>query len=109
MTDKTLPGGDACGLVEYQEGSIVSRTLFKGPNGSATLFAFDASQAISEHTVAFDALALVLDGEAEFQVGGETSRVTQGGLIVMPANVPHAVKAPTKFKMILTMVKQAAS
>jgi quercetin dioxygenase-like cupin family protein len=97
--------GAAADLVAYQDGAIVSRTLFKNENGSVTLFAVDASQAISEHTVPYQALALVIDGEAEIRVGGEKNRVGAGGLVMMPANVPHALFAPTRFKMLLAMVR----
>jgi quercetin dioxygenase-like cupin family protein len=101
-----LRGAAAAGdLVAYQAGAIVSRTLFKNENGSVTLFAFDASQAISEHSVPYEALALVIDGEAEIQVGGKKDRVEAGSLVVMPANVPHALFAPARFKMLLAMVK----
>jgi quercetin dioxygenase-like cupin family protein len=92
-------------LVQYQDSSIVSRTLLKRESGSATVFAFDGSQAISEHTVPHDALVLVLDGEAEVTVSGHAHRVKQGEMIVMPANQPHAVKAVTRFKMLLTMLR----
>jgi quercetin dioxygenase-like cupin family protein len=92
-------------LVQYQDGSIVSRTLLKRESGSVTVFALDGSQAISEHTVPHDALVLVLDGEAEVTVSGHAHRVKQGEMIVMPANQPHAVKAVTRFKMLLTMLR----
>jgi quercetin dioxygenase-like cupin family protein len=103
---ESLRGAASAGdLVAYQAGAIVSRTLFKNENGSVTLFAFDASQAISEHTVPYEALALVIDGEAEIQVGGKKDRVEAGSLVLMPANVPHALVAPARFKMLLAMVK----
>ncbi len=97
----------ACDLVAYQDGAIVSRTVFKNENGSVTLFAFDEAQAISEHTVPYQALALVIDGEAEIRVGGKKDRVGAGSLVMMPANVPHALFAPTRFKMLLAMVKSS--
>ncbi len=93
-------------LVEYGEGAVVSRTLDKNEAGTVTLFAFDTDQELSEHTAPFDALVQVLEGEGEFIIGGECSRVCPGQLILMPANVPHAVKAPTRFKMMLTMLRK---
>ncbi len=95
----------AAELVAYQDGSIVSRTVLKNEGGSVTLFAFDKSQIISEHSVPYDAVVFVLDGEAEIQVGGAKNSLGPGSLLIMPANVPHAVKATAKFKMLLTMVK----
>jgi quercetin dioxygenase-like cupin family protein len=92
-------------LVQYQDGSIVSRTLVKRGSGSVTVFAFAAGQAISEHTVPHDALVLVVDGEAEVTVGGRMHRLRSGDTIVMPAGQPHAVKAATRFKMLLTMLR----
>jgi quercetin dioxygenase-like cupin family protein len=92
-------------LVDYQEGSVVSRTLVKNRSGSVTLFAFDRGQAISEHTVPYEALVMVLDGSGEFTVGGKHV-VTTGSVLLMPASVPHAVTAPSRFKMALTMLKE---
>ncbi|MCP3902525.1 MAG: cupin domain-containing protein [Planctomycetes bacterium] len=93
------------GLVEYGDGAVVSRTLVKTGGGTVTLFAFDAGQALSEHTAPFDALVQVVEGEAEFVVGGETCRAGHGEIVLMPANVPHSVAAPGRFKMLLTMLK----
>lgn len=93
------------GLVNYQEGSIVSRTLLQRPKGTITLFAFDEGQALSEHTAAFDALAHVLEGEGEFTVSGKLVRVKAGDAVLLPANQPHAVNAPIRFKMLLTMIR----
>lgn len=92
-------------LVRYQDGAVVSRTLLKRESGSITVFAFDRSQAISEHTVPYDACVLVLDGEAEVAISGRARRVKQGEMIIMPANRPHALKAVTSFKMLLTMLR----
>ena len=92
-------------LVQYQDDSIISRTVLKKEGGSVTLFAFDRSQALSEHSAPFDALVQVLEGEAEITISGSAYRLVQGEMIVMPANQPHAVKAPARFKMSLTMVK----
>jgi len=92
-------------LVDYQDGSIVSRMLINKKVGSVTLFAFDKEQKLSEHTAPFDALVQVLDGKAEINISGEKFILNQGDSIIMPANKPHAVKAVDKFKMILTMIK----
>ena len=96
---------DLVGLAEYQTGAVVSRILLRTPAGSVTLFAFDAGQELSEHTAPFDALVEVVDGEAEIVISGRQHRVKAGQVIVMPANEPHAVKAPTRFKMVLTMIR----
>jgi quercetin dioxygenase-like cupin family protein len=98
---------DAAELVQYGEGAIVSRTLVNTDGGTVTVFAFDAGQALSEHTAPFDALVQVLDGEGEFVIGGEAFHVARGQMILMPADVPHAVNAGSRFKMLLTMVRQA--
>ncbi len=96
---------DIAGMVNYAEGSIVSRTLVESKAGTVTLFAFDEGQSLSEHTAPFDALVLVLDGEGEFTVGGKTHRVAAGQALLMPADIPHAVKAGRPFKMLLTMLR----
>lgn len=93
-------------LVEYGEGAVVSRTLMESAAGTVTLFAFDEAQGLSEHTAPFDALVQVLEGEGEFTIGGKPNRVGEGQLMVMPANIPHAVRAPTRFKMMLTMLRK---
>ena len=95
------------GIVSYQDGSIVSRILFKTGNGSATVFAFDKGQELSEHTVPFEALVCIVDGEGEFTISGVTHTVKTGEVIRMPAGEPHAVKATERFKMLLSMVKDA--
>ena len=92
-------------MAAYQEGSIVSRQIVKHETGNVTLFAFDAGQQLSEHTTAFDALVQVLDGEAEIRISGQVSLVRAGEAILMPANVPHALLAPVRFKMLLTMLR----
>ena len=92
-------------LAEYQQGSVVSNTLVKKEKGTVTLFAFDEGEGLSEHTAPFDALVHVVDGEAEVSVGDETFRVSPGQLLLLPADVPHAVHAPVKFKMLLTMIR----
>jgi quercetin dioxygenase-like cupin family protein len=98
---------DLSGLVDYADGAIVSRTLAEGSSGSLTLFAFDAGQGLSEHSAPFDAFVHVLDGEAELSIGGKRVRACPGQIVRMPANVPHAVAAPVRFKMLLTMLRSA--
>lgn len=92
-------------LAAYQEGSVVSRQITKVDAGNVTLFAFDAGQELSEHTAPFDALAHILDGEAEIVISGRAYSLSAGDAIIMPANETHAVKAKTKFKMLLTMIR----
>ncbi len=92
-------------LVHYQEGAVVSRTLINQKTGTVTLFAFDAGQELSEHTAPYDALAQVLDGETEITIAGQAHQLKAGDAIIMPANDPHAVKALTRFKMMLTMIR----
>jgi quercetin dioxygenase-like cupin family protein len=92
-------------LVAYQDGAVVSRTLINQKTGTVTLFAFDAGQELSEHTAPYDALVQVLDGETEITIAGRPFQLKTGEAIIMPANDPHAVKALTKFKMMLTMVR----
>lgn len=94
------------GMVSYQEGSIVSRTLIDKKAGTVTLFAFAAGQGLSEHTAPFDALAWVLEGNAVITIGGEPKHVADGQAIIMPAGVPHAVRAEQPFKMALVMIRE---
>ncbi len=96
---------DLADLVVNNNDSIVSRTLMKSPSGSLTLFAFDAGQHLSEHTCPFDATAHVIDGAAEIVIDGSPHEVFAGQIVLMPANVPHAVNARQAFKMLLTMFK----
>lgn len=92
-------------LLQYQDGSIVSRVLLKNKGGTVTLFAFDEGEGLSEHTAPFDALVLVLDGAADIEIDGESFATRQGETITLPANRPHAVKATTRFKMLLIMIR----
>ena len=92
-------------LLQYQDGSIVSRVLLKNKGGTVTLFAFDEEEGLSEHTAPFDALVVVLDGNAHVEISGKGYKVSTGETIVLPANQPHAVKATTRFKMLLTMIR----
>lgn len=93
-------------LVAYQEGSVVSRQLVKRDKGNVTLFAFDAGQGLTEHTSPFDALVQILDGEAEITISGKPCRVRAGEIILMPAGEPHGLRAPARFKMLLTMIRE---
>ena len=93
-------------LIEYSGDSIVSRTIAESKAGSLTVFAFDKGQGLSEHSAPFDAIVQVIDGNGEFTIGGSPAKVTAGQIIIMPANVPHAVRAVKKFKMLLTMIKK---
>jgi quercetin dioxygenase-like cupin family protein len=97
---------DLGALAEYQEGSIVSRTLVKTNGGTVTLFAFDEGQALSEHTAPFNAMVQVLDGEVELVIGGKPIHAVAGQTVLMPANISHAVNAVKPFKMLLTMVRE---
>jgi quercetin dioxygenase-like cupin family protein len=92
-------------LVQWQKDSVVSRTLIKREKGTVTLFAFDKDNALSEHTAPFDALLHVLDGEAEIKIDNAPYQLKAGEAIILPANHPHAVRAVTSFKMILTMIR----
>ncbi len=92
-------------LVEYAEGAIVSRTILQREAGNVTLFAFDAGQGLSEHTAPFDALVFVLEGWAAITIGGQASEVAAGGVVILPAQVPHALKAIERFKMMLVMIR----
>lgn len=92
-------------LVQYQAGAVVSRTLVKKPGGTVTAFAFDAGEGLSEHTAPFDALVLVVEGETEISIAADSYRLEAGDLLRLPANRPHAVKAITRFKMLLIMIK----
>ena len=92
-------------LVNYQDGTIVSREIVKKPTGTVTVFAFGEGQGLSEHTAPFDALVQVLEGEVEITISGKLHCLQVGELILMPANQPHALKAIKRFKMLLTMIR----
>lgn len=92
-------------LIDYQEESVVSRTIIDKKAGTVTLFAFDKGQGLSEHTAPYDALVHVLDGEAEIIISGKTLSLKESEMVIMPANQPHALRAVEKFKMILTMIR----
>lgn len=93
-------------LVAYNDGSVVSRQITKAEAGNVTLFAFDKDQELSEHTAPFDALVHVLDGEVEIRISGNPFHLKTGDAIIMPADEPHAVRALTRFKMLLTMIRK---
>jgi quercetin dioxygenase-like cupin family protein len=93
------------GLIDYQSGTVASRTIVKGKTGTVTVFAFDEGEGLSEHTAPFDALVHVIDGEAEITIDGLPYTLKQGEMIVMPADRPHALKAIRQFKMVLTMIR----
>jgi quercetin dioxygenase-like cupin family protein len=92
-------------LIDYQEGSVVSRAIIDKKTGSITLFAFDENQGLSEHTAPYDAMVYVLDGEVDVAISGKLLRLTKGEMTILPANIPHALSAKTRFKMLLSMVK----
>jgi len=96
------------GMTQYQEGSVVSRTLLQDEAGTLTVFSFDAGQALSEHTVPFNAFIQVLDGEAEITIGGQPVTVRAGEIVLMPGGISHKVRAVKRFKMLLTMFKTKA-
>jgi quercetin dioxygenase-like cupin family protein len=105
MMSQTAEPQNLIDLVNYQEGSVVSRTLIKKKTGTVTLFAFDQDQALSEHTAPFDAMVYILDGKAEIIISGNSNILEKGNMIIMPANEPHALKAIEQFKMMLTMIR----
>lgn len=92
-------------LVEYQEGSVVSKEIIKKETGTVTVFAFDKNEGLSEHTAPFDAMVQVIDGTLELTIDGELFTLTKGNMIIMPANIPHTLHAKERFKMVLTMIK----
>ncbi len=92
-------------LVEYSSGGVVSKQVIKAEKGNVTLFAFDAGQGLSEHSAPFDALVQVIDGSVQVMIGGNPFELKAGESIIMPANIPHSLKAITAFKMILIMIR----
>lgn len=96
---------DLAGLVAYQEGAVVSRTLIDKPVGTVTLFAFAEGQGLSEHTAPYDAMVVAVEGEVEVTIAGEPQQVGSGQMLIMPANLPHALRALTPFKMMLVMIR----
>jgi len=105
--DETLTAPQGLpGLIQLQEGSVVSRTLVKKSTGTVTLFAFDGGEGLSEHSTPHDALVQVLEGRAAITVGGVAHQVEAGEVLLLPADIPHAVHAPVPFKMLLTMIRE---
>lgn len=102
LKGKTLKVVD---LIEYQEGSVVSREIIRKETGTVTIFAFDKGEGLSEHTAPFDAMVQVVDGKAEIVISGNKNIVSAGEMIIMPANDPHALNALERFKMVLTMIR----
>ena len=92
-------------LVDYQTGSVVSRTIIEKEAGTVTLFAFDEGEGLSEHTAPFDALVYLVDGEAEVIIAGHHLMLKEKEMVIMPANKPHALRAVKRFKMVLTMIR----
>ena len=106
MTDEVTPKVEVLkAMVEYQDGAVVSRTIMDKPQGTVTLFAFAEGEGLSEHTTPYDALVQVMDGEVEITIGGKAFHLDEGEIIVMPADIPHALRALGRFKMLLVMIK----
>ena len=104
----TTPIGQAFNVashIEYAAGSVVSKTLIKKEIGTITLFAFDQGQGLSEHTAPFDAVVQILEGTAEITIGGQPQTVSAGEMLIMPANISHALQAQERFKMLLVMIR----
>ena len=104
----TITAGEtfnAADSIAYADGAVVSKTILKKPSGNITLFAFDAGEGLSEHTTPHEALVQVLDGSVEITIGGNATPLSAGQSLILPANVPHALKATERFKMMLTMIK----
>jgi len=93
------------GLVDYQDGAVVSREVINKKTGTVTIFSFDEGEGLSEHTAPFDAMVVILDGEAEISIEGKPNRVEAGEFIILPGGKPHALKALTRFKMLLVMIR----
>jgi len=93
------------GFIDYAANSVVSKTLLEKKTGTLTLFSFDAGQGLSEHTSPFDATVLIIEGEAKLIIGGKPVKVETGHMAIMPAKVPHAVRAEKRFKMLLIMIR----
>jgi quercetin dioxygenase-like cupin family protein len=104
MTDK-ISQKKLIESVDYQTGSIVSKQIIKKPNGNITLFAFDKDESLTEHTSPYEAVVYMVDGEMEIKIGGDPYNVKAGEILVMPADIPHGLKATIKSKMLLTMIK----
>lgn len=97
--------GELENLIAYQKDAVVSKTIIKKKTGTVTLFAFDQGQGLSEHTAPFEAIVYLVDGEAEITIANKIHHVKKGEMIILPANIPHALQALSPFKMLLTMIK----
>lgn len=104
-SDLTGKPMDTLSLIDYQDGSVVSREIIKKESGTITLFAFDEGQGLSEHTAPFDALVYIVDGSAEIRIADTMSVVRKGAMIILPAGIPHALNAAERFKMMLVMIR----
>ncbi|MCU0362236.1 MAG: cupin domain-containing protein [Bacteroidales bacterium] len=93
--------------IDYSSGGIVSKTVLKKQTGNISLFSFDSGEALSEHTAPFDAVIQVVEGKGEIIIDGKSHFLSEGETIIMPANIPHAVRAPERFKMVLTMIRSS--
>lgn len=91
--------------IEYTSGGVISKQVTKSKAGNLTLFSFDKEQGLSEHKTSYDAIVQILDGEAEITINGQLFHLGKGQAIIMPANVPHSLKAVERFKMLLTMIR----
>ena len=111
MSDKDLRGQvlDMNASIDYATGAVVSKTLLDKSAGSLTLFSFDAGQGLSEHTSPYDATVLIVDGEATLIIGGREVAAKTGDMVIMPAGVPHALRAVQRFKMLLVMIREKSS
>jgi quercetin dioxygenase-like cupin family protein len=96
---------DLAELIEYSCGSVVSKTIIDKSVGTVTLFAFDAGQGLSEHQAPYDAFVQIVEGSAVLTIGGKKVKAKAGEIVIMPANIPHAVQAKEKFKMLLIMIR----
>jgi len=91
--------------IDYSENGVVSKRVLEKSTGNITLFAFDKEQKLSEHSAPFDAMVQVIEGKVEITIDKKPYLLQEGETIIMPANIPHAVTAVEKFKMLLTMIK----
>lgn len=105
MIDDVIKAEELSKMVDYQKGSVVSRTLINKKAGTLTVFAFEEGQGLSEHTAPFDAPVYIIDGEAEITISGKSYNVKQGEMIILPVGKPHSLKAIKQFKMLLIMIK----
>jgi quercetin dioxygenase-like cupin family protein len=105
LKDCLAQSANLCGLIDYASDAVVSKTILDKTAGTITLFAFDKGQKLSEHSAPYDAVVEVIDGSADIIIDGNNNILSGGGIIIMPANIPHAVEAVEKFKMLLIMIR----